>query len=418
MSAFGLENLASWKDFERLCIDLLSAEGFLVPSEAEPYVDTKGEDFAAIEEYRSHDPSRTIRVRWRVQCKHYAGSGRRLGREEVESALVSYECIRRPDEGLFLIVDTDYTEPAKEVVEAHARAHPDARVTLWNQRQLMTKLERHSHLLLRYGLSFPKFDYVSVFSTLEKVAPVRTLIISDQSAMAHNLATALRAVGFDITFLPFWNYGEPTRLQLAQETVLERPFRFVICLLGDSFGLPLPVALQETIERSYQSGASILLFPFLAWSMNRGLYHSFQKIVPVRLQDPTLNPYEVPLERVIGDYRRGDFRWMLSFDSFAEDKYVELDPRDGVAPFTNGITARFGLSHSFEYLTAVTGAQVVWADTTGNPVAVVKEFRPGRICYLNLCSHSCMTTVALSSPLEASVQASILFRNIIEWLLL
>lgn len=66
------KNLKNWKDFERLCADLLSAEGFII--ESEPSIDIKGSDIIAREEFRSHDPTRSISIRWRVQCKHYANS--------------------------------------------------------------------------------------------------------------------------------------------------------------------------------------------------------------------------------------------------------------------------------------------------------------------------------------------------------
>src|SRR6185369_12516816 len=97
-----------WKNFERLCADLLEAEGFII--ESEPFVDRKGADLIAVEIYQSHEPTRQVRKRWRVQCKHYAGSGRNLGRKEIEEALFNYGANRGPDDGLFLIVDTDYTE--------------------------------------------------------------------------------------------------------------------------------------------------------------------------------------------------------------------------------------------------------------------------------------------------------------------
>jgi hypothetical protein len=124
-------SLQDWKDFERLCADLLNAEGFII--ESEPFVDRTGGDIIATEEYRSHVPNRVIRIKWRVQCKHYARSGKNLGRKEVEETLHSYAVARGPDEGLFIIIDTDYTEAAKEVIDKYINQNPDARVTLWNQ---------------------------------------------------------------------------------------------------------------------------------------------------------------------------------------------------------------------------------------------------------------------------------------------
>src|SRR5262249_16217676 len=154
---------------------------------------------------------------------------------------------------------------------------------------------------------------ISVLASLKRFAPVRTLVISDQSVMAHNLTSGLRAAGFDITFLPFWNYQELTRMELIQKSVLTDHFRLIICFLGDSFGLPLPDTLLNVIERSYKKGGSLLLFPFLAWALNRGLYPSLEQVIPVRLQEPTAYYEDIALERIMGDYRRGDFRWLLDF---------------------------------------------------------------------------------------------------------
>src|SRR6185369_13838037 len=188
----------------RLCADLLEAEGFII--ESEPFVDRKGADLIAVEIYQSHEPTRQVRKRWRVQCKHYAGSGRNLGRKEIEEALFNYGANRGPDDGLFLIVDTDYTESAKETVDQYTTINPGAIVTIWNQRQLTTRLERHPHLLARYNLPIADVDYLSAISSLKRFGNVRTLLISDQSPLAHNLTSGLRAAGFDLTFLPFWNY--------------------------------------------------------------------------------------------------------------------------------------------------------------------------------------------------------------------
>lgn len=412
---YGFEKLAGWKDFERLCADLLDAEGFLI--ESEPFVDRTGADIVATEVYQSHDPNRQIRIRWRVQCKHYAGSGNNLGRKEVEESLYNYGANRGPDDGLFLVVDTDYTETAKEAIDRYTSLNPGAKVTLWNQRQLATRLERHPHLLNRYGLALPKVDYLTTLSSLRDFGPVRTLLISDQSAFVHNLTSALRGAGFDITFMPFWTYSDAERLALNVNTVLADDFRLVICFLGDSFVIPFPPELAETVQRCYERGAAFLMFPFLAWLIRRRPDLPLQQMLPVKLQDPVTAPLDLTPDRVAGAYRRGDFRWLLSFDSFAEDQYTELAPANAEPPFVEGIDAPFGLSHSFEYLTVNKDSKLVWADTTGNPMVVVKEAGKSKMCYLNTCCHSCMTPIAISSPLEASPQFAYLLRNILKWLL-
>ena len=411
-----LPNLQSLSgaDFRRLCADLLAAEEFVV-EQPSPGGEA-GRDLMVVEAYHSHS-GRTTHLNWRVQFRPHVGPGQNFGESEAAEALATHDEASDRDVGLFVITDTDYDEAARSVFDQHASQHPGFKVTLWNQRQLATRLERHPHIAHHYGLFRAASDYLPLFSPLGELGAVRTLLISDQSALAHGLTSGLRAAGFDLSFLPFWNYADPRRLKLALDSILEDDFRLVVCFLGDSFSLALPEELVGVIKRCYQGGASLLLFPFLAWSMHRGLYASLRDVVPVRLLTPGLFSPESALDQVSGSYRRGDFRWLLSFDSFAEDQYNELDPGDARAPFAEGINSHFGLSHSFEYLAVERGAQLAWADTAGNPMVILREGSGGKVCYLNTCCHSCMTPTPISSPLEASPQVGLMVRNILRWLL-
>jgi hypothetical protein len=94
-----------------------------------------------------------------------------------------------------------------------------------------------------------------------------------------------------------------------------------------------------------------------------------------------------------------------------------MDPADGLAPFTDGIASRFGLSHSFEYLVPSPCATVAWRDVTGNPTVVVNDGASARVCYLNTCCHACMSDRAILSPLEVSREFPILLRNVLAWML-
>ncbi len=412
-----LAKITDWKQFERFCADLLECEGFLVQSE--PHVDRSGIDIRVIEEYHTtHDPNRVIRMRWRVQCKHYAVSGSNLSRKDVEEALYSFDATRSPDEGLFLIVSTDYTEPAKEVIDQYLENHPTAKITIWNQRQIIAKLDRHPQLLRRYGITRIEPDYFSAISELSSFAPCRILFLSDQSPLAHNLASALRHSGFETVFLPFWLYSMPSRLELILGSFKESSFGLVISFLGDSFGLPMPSRLTDFVVSCHRRGTPILLYPFLAWSMRQGLYRSLTGICPVELINlQAATPVAFDPMQILGEFRRGDFRWLLKFDAFAEDQYVEYEPQDCKNSFAEGIDSRFGLSHSFEYLRPREGADAFWADTAGNPFVVAMQSDTGRTCYVNTCCHVCMSPIAVTSPLEASKEFGILQRNVLRWLL-
>ncbi|NIM15791.1 MAG: hypothetical protein GTO45_27635 [Candidatus Aminicenantes bacterium] len=139
--------------------------------------------------------------------------------------------------------------------------------------------------------------------------------------------------------------------------------------------------------------------------------------MPVRLETPNLLSLEMAIKRLTGTYRRGDFGFLLDFDLFAEDHYTEIDPKDGIMPFIECIETKFGLSHTFEYLKATGGSRIAVKDTTGNPMVVFNDSGNGRVCYLNTCCHSCLSTIPVSSPLEANKEAAILTKNIIQWLL-
>jgi hypothetical protein len=401
-----------WKTFERLCADLLTAEQFEVQSE--PYVDRTGDDIIAIEEYRSHTQTRTFRVRWRVQCKYYSVSGNHFGRKEAEELMYHFEAVRKPGDALMLIVSTDYTEDAKAVIDGYA-ASRNVVAAVWNFRYLRTLLAKHSHIASLYRIATYKPDYVRTLAPLSRFKDAPVLIISDQSALAHNLTFALRTLGFDVTFLPFWNYVDPVRADVVREWTAGKPYRLIVCFLGDSFGIPLPEVLEAVILENRARGASLLLFPFLAWGLPRAINEGLSSVVPVAIDvRPVLD--ELDLQRMIGALEAGELGRLVRLDDFAEHQYTELDPANGKSPFTDGITHKFGLSHSFEYLTVLPGARSEWSTTSGNPVVVTRE-DGSKSCYLNTCSHSCFAPIAIPSPLEVSHEAGLLIRNILLWLL-
>jgi hypothetical protein len=408
------KSINDWKDFERLCADILSAEGFTIITES--FKDDIGSDLIVKEEYLSHDPDRKIEITWRVQCKHYSKSGKNLGRKEIEEIIYNYNAHKKIHEGLFIIIDTDYSENAKRTIDKYLENHKEARITIWNYRHLLTKIERHQLLLNRYGLKSDKKDNYSIFNDLKKYGEIRTLIISDQSIMAHNLNSILRNIDFNVTYLPFWNYQDLTRIQLFDD-ILNDNYQLIISFLGDSFRFPIPDQIINKIFNYYEKGSSILFFPFFAWSIAQGIYTNLRDIIPVKLENINDFILSQALNRITGDYRRGDFRFLLAFDSFAEDQYIELDPACGDPYFTRNISNRFGLSHSFEYLQLTNNGKSVWNDTTGNPIVIINNNNDSKICYFNTCCHSCLSVNPILSPLEVSHDMAILMKNILEWLL-
>jgi hypothetical protein len=412
-----LDRIPDWKDFERLCADLLEAERFVVTNE--PSVDTSGRDLEAIEEYTSHDPSRSVLIRWRVQCKHYAQSGRRLDRAEMEAILVSFDAVRRPYDGLLVMISTDYTEPARRVWDEYVGNHQNVRIQVWNGRQIEAKLERYPNVARRYGIT-PTHEPnpLSPFEELRILGPRNIFIISDQSPLAHDVVEGCSLAGFNVSLLPVWNYLELSRLKILLDAIVESPPHLVVLFLGDTFGYPLPTALSEVVRSAQRRGGSLLLFPFLAWLVARGQSGDLESLCPVALIPAGGHGRSPSDERqMIGDYRAGDFTYMLADDTFAESRYVELEPAAADGSFAAAIPHRFGFSHSFEYLRAKSRAVVRWSDTAGNPFVVTAQDQNARTAYINTCTHACLSLVPARSPLRVSNEFAIAVRNVVRWLL-
>jgi hypothetical protein len=409
-------SMQDWKQFERLCADLLQAEGFQI--ESEPSVDRTGTDFVATCEYRSHASDiPSIRVRWRVQCKHYAPSGNRLTRHEVEEALRSFQVVCGPDEGLLLMVSSDYTEPAKDVVDKFALQRPGVRVMLWNERQLTVLLDRHVNIQRRYGLDSGSPDVQSGTPRIHLNASGPVLFISDQSAIAHDCAAYLRAAGLEVVFLPHWNYSERERLTLIKNNYQTTEFGMCVCFLGDSFGLQLPTDLEMMVVQSVAKGTPLLLFPFSAWMIERGSLPRLSDFVPVRLKRLENREKGFIQTRQLAARMYPDFRNLLVKGGFEEDEYREYKPLVGSERFAIGIAASICISHTFEYLIPVNGARIAWADASGNPLLAVAENGVSRVAYLNSCCHSCLMPAAIPSPIRASTDFRVLFSNTVQWLL-
>src|SRR5580692_5950927 len=177
-----LHRLKDWKHFERLCADLLEAEGFQI--EEEPSVDTTGIDIVATCEYRAHAQNlKPIKVRWLVNCKHLAPSVRNLNRKELAEILTNYWARRGANAALLVMISSDYTEPAMRSVQDAIKDKVGAEVMIWNGRQIVALLERHPYLINRYGLAATT-DTASTPKLILPNTPDRpVLIISDQSAL-------------------------------------------------------------------------------------------------------------------------------------------------------------------------------------------------------------------------------------------
>lgn len=409
MTSPDYKKLKNGEAFEKLCSDILFSEGFII--ESEPKVDRTGFDIVAIEEYKSHR-GESIRIKWKVQCKHFAESNRTLGRKDVEEYIYAFEAVRGKNEGLLFIIDTDYSEPAKEVIDKYVNSHHDARVMIWNGRHLSTILERHPNLLAKYDLVVPRERNYANFDSLSFFRGKKVLIISDQSNLAHNLTAILKFYNFEITFLPIWNYVDPVRLNVFDETVLQQEFDLIICFLGDTFQFLLPDAVCKVINRNCKRGTGILFFPFFAYCINKGHYKQIGDLMPV-----SINPPDAKSESRLSNFRFGDFRFLLYTDLFAEDQYTEIVQNGNCSDILPNFSGVVPLKHTFEYLVAKPKCRVLLKDLSENPFLIVNEKGASKIAYFNTCTHSCLTSLPISSPIEASPNMNTVFNDILNWLL-
>jgi hypothetical protein len=419
---FDLSKISDWKLFERLCADLLEAEGFSI--DLEPHVDRTGIDIVASCEYRAHASSvPPIRVRWFVQCKHYAPSGRNLSRSEIEAMLTSYDAARGKGDGLLIILNTDYTEPSANILAEFLKSKPDAKVMLWNCRHIISLLDRHKHLPERYGLSQVVNTPRVPQEPLRIISEKPVLIVSDQSSFAHDMCLLLRGAGIQVYFLPVWNYKSDSRLDLLLPVLERQEFSLAAVFLGDSFGVPFPRRLENFLLRIAGRGGSLLFFPFSAWLIDRAQMSALSQAIPVRLAPPRLSRGHSMRARALSSDRtrtnmnEGDFRALLAETTFEEDEYVECKPKDQALPFDMSDIELFGLSHSYEHLIASPVATHILQDINQNPFLITGYFDNAKVAYLNSCCHSCMTSTAIPSPLSTIPQLRQLVERLLVWLI-
>jgi hypothetical protein len=396
-----LSRLADWKAFERLTADLLEREGFTLLSE--PGVDRSGADLVAEEVVISHSGARR-RIRWQVQCKHYAGSSRSVGRKEVEEAIYCFAS--RTEDGLLLVTTTDLSEDAERVLQTFATTAGSHRfVRAWNVRELENRLLLHPALLRKYGLGAPVSEAApDAFEDLP-FQDKSVLVVSDSGAMAHDLVGRLRSRCERLDVISVWQYADPERCELLFGSRLRDTHDLVLFFLGDSFGFRLPTPLIRKLRDCADAGTGLVLFPFFAWTVNRRQYASIADAIPV-----LLNPYPdhswLKASRLLA---AGDLSF-LNDESFIENQatvFRSIRPH----PVVEGLPDEFEVIHTYEFLHAKPGATVLMEDSAGTPLVVEHPASP-RTLYVNSCTHSCLSTAQIQSPIGSSHEFALLLRNV------
>jgi hypothetical protein len=223
-----------------------------------------------------------------------------------------------------------------------------------------------------------------------------------------------------VVFLPFWNYNNPTNLTRFLSSHSETKFSLIALFLGDSFGSAFPPSLESFLLRNCARGGSLLLFPFVAWSIAQGELNRLAGIVPVKLTSNPKFSASSARNRSLAALLRDRFLELPSEFAFEEDEYREYDPKDSKSSVEVNISSRFGISHTFEHLDIDSNAELVWKDTQDNPFLVRATVNGAKIAYLNTCCHSCLEpeiSRAVQSPLVCSDEFREIMTDVLQWLL-
>lgn len=208
------------------------------------------------------------------------------------------------------------------------------------------------------------------------------------------------------TFITVWQYADPERAETLFGSRLANDHDVVLFFLGDSFGFRVPSFLLDKLLRTAERDRGVILFPFFAWSIGQKRYRELEEIVPVLLNT---HPDHVWLKasRLLA---AGDLSF-LADESFIENQATLFKvTRDH--PVTQGLPAEFEIIHTYEFLFTKPGAGVLVEDSAGTPL-VIQHPRSERIIYLNSCTHSCLSTAQVYSPLGSSPEYGALLRNVL-----
>lgn len=144
-----------WRKFQDLCADLLTAEGFINVYAGGEGPD-RGRDVSAEEDIFSHSGF-VERVKWVVQCKHYADSNQPVRATEIAEIQDYLE--EHGADGLFIITDTVLTASAVSKIEKFNQTKRHSyRDRFWDNRELVNKLIKNEDILIKY---FGESDIVS-----------------------------------------------------------------------------------------------------------------------------------------------------------------------------------------------------------------------------------------------------------------
>ena len=382
--------------FEEFCKEILRLDGF-----TNVVLNAKGTDggcdLSADKSYPiAHGKEHAIS--WLVQCKHTSGN-RALPANVVKETLYDFET-QDKHQGLIIITNAKLSAGAiRRIDQMMAFRHRP--VFHWDITDIEDFLDHHPFLIDKFDLDVPS-------QTLVGAGDIRVLVLSDGSVFAYQLFECLRKHGFDVRETRLHQFGSNALSCLPSQ--LAESFDTAFVFLGELFGVPLQRDVVNGIRSSVREGLRVVFTPFCAWSVGSRVNPGLDDLLPVSVREDSVNvfrlllpdPPEITRRLELPDYH----------DTFIENQWVSFDLEKGdISSRSLSCTIR----STFEFLDPKPDASVVLRDSEENPLLVVRDMGLGRVGYLNMCAHNCLTPFPLRSPVDSSQAMSRLLADFALW---
>ncbi|MCX6582344.1 MAG: restriction endonuclease [Candidatus Aminicenantes bacterium] len=382
--------------FEEFCKELLWLDGFknvtLNAKGADGGCDLTADRSYPIAHGREHT------ISWLVQCKH-TSAGRPLTLDVVKNILYNFET-QDEHQGLIIITNAKLTAGALkrmgDMVKSHHRF-----IFHWDITDIEGFLDKHPFLIDKFNLDLPS-------QALTGAGNIRVLVLTDGSVFAYHIFDLLRRYGFDVRESRLHQFGANALSSSPFE--LAEHFDMVFVFLAELYWMPIEREVVDGIRSSIRDGLSVVFTPFCGWSVNSGVNPSLDDLLPVSVRKHSVNVFRLLLPdppKII------DMLGLPSYhDTFIENQLVSFNVAEGdMSRRPVSFTGR----STFEFLTPKDEASVLVDDSDGNPVLTTQDLGHGRVAYLNMCAHNCLTPFPLRSPIETSEAISHFIADFALW---
>ncbi len=373
--------------FVEFCADLLKAPpGFKNVTLGGSGADL-GCDIYAEEDWVTHSGySETIR--WLIQCKHNAGSGRGVSSTEVGDVIGFLD--EHKADGIFFITSTNVSGiAAKKLHEINRSVRHPFKARYWNRYELESRLlSTASHLVRKYFSSIVTTPTIPI--DLEFLQGIRILAMPDMSIMAYQIIRRLIELGLEVEV--FNDLTSDIAKAVGFSNLQESKFDAILFFRSEFFNYPISKSAQFLIESHFSNGGGCIFTPWSAWTVNEGINSWMKPYIPVEVTKLEGYHFEHHEEDVF-------VRWIPILDHSIVDGVASFDMR----------TTR-------EFLTPKGHSEVIVLDSDNNPAVVVENKNNFKTAYINCCSHNCLRMNLMPSPFEQNLELEKLFLNTLAWI--